>query len=67
LNIEKLIHSTTPILTWFFNSTWSDYMIILSKIVIPAWTTGVQAPWMDLSLPFMALDTRFPVGMTGFV
>jgi hypothetical protein len=22
------------------------------------------APWMDLSLPSMALDTRFPAGMT---
>jgi hypothetical protein len=26
---------------------------------------GIQAPWMDLSLPSMALDTRFPAGMTG--
>jgi hypothetical protein len=25
---------------------------------------GIQAPWMDLSLPSMALDTRFPAGMT---
>jgi hypothetical protein len=24
----------------------------------------IQAPWMDLSLPSMALDTRFPAGMT---
>jgi hypothetical protein len=34
-------------------------MITLSKIVIPA--------WMDLSLPSMALDNRFPAGMTSFV
>ena len=25
---------------------------------------GTQAPWMDLSLPSMALNTRFPAGMT---
>jgi len=37
----------------------------LNKIVIPAWIAGIQAPWMGLSLPSMALDTRFPAGMTG--
>jgi hypothetical protein len=26
---------------------------------------GIQSPWMDLNLPSMALDTRFPAGMTG--
>ena len=25
---------------------------------------GIQAPWMDLSLPSMALDTHFPASMT---
>jgi len=25
---------------------------------------GIQTPWMDMSLPSMALDTRFPAGMT---
>jgi hypothetical protein len=39
-------------------------MITPSKIVIPAWIAGIQAPWMDLSLPSMALDTRFPASMT---
>jgi hypothetical protein len=39
-------------------------MIYIFKIVIPAWIAGIQAPWMDLSLPSMALDTRFPAGMT---
>ena len=48
------------------SSTLSDYMITLFKIVIPAWIAGIQAPWMDLSLPSMALDTRFPAGMTSF-
>jgi len=48
------------------NSTLSDYMITLFKIVIPAWIAGIQAPWMDFSLPSMALDTRFPAGMTSF-
>jgi hypothetical protein len=33
-------------------------------IVIPAWIAGIQASWMDLSSPSMALDTRFPAGMT---
>jgi hypothetical protein len=47
------------------NSTLSDYMIYFSKIVIPAWIAGIQAPWMGLSLPSMVLDTRFPAGMTG--
>jgi hypothetical protein len=31
-------------------------MIYLFKIVIPAWIAGIQSPWMDLSLPSMALD-----------
>jgi hypothetical protein len=48
------------------NSTLSDYMITQSKIVIPAGIAGIQAPWMDLSLPSLALDTRFPSGMTSF-
>jgi hypothetical protein len=39
-------------------------MIYLFKIVIPAWIAGIQTPWMDLNLPSMALDTRFPAGMT---
>jgi hypothetical protein len=26
-----------------------------------------QTPWMDLSLPSMALDTHFPSGMTSFL
>jgi hypothetical protein len=34
------------------------------SIVIPAWIAGNQEPWMDLSLPSMALDARFPAGMT---
>ena len=25
---------------------------------------GIQSPWMASSLPSMALDTRFPAGMT---
>ncbi|WP_411727139.1 hypothetical protein [Methyloglobulus sp.] len=28
---------------------------------------GIQVPWMDLSLPSMALDTRFPAGMTSLL
>jgi hypothetical protein len=39
-------------------------MFYVSKIVIPAWIAGTQFPWMDLSLPSMVLDTRFPAGMT---
>jgi hypothetical protein len=39
-------------------------MSTIFKIVIPAWIAGIQAPWMDLSSPSMALDTRFPAGMT---
>ncbi|WP_411728594.1 hypothetical protein [Methyloglobulus sp.] len=27
---------------------------------------GIQAPWMARSLPSLALDTRFPAGMTHF-
>ncbi len=33
-------------------------------IVIPAWIAGIQSPWTDLSIPSMALDARFPAGMT---
>jgi len=28
--------------------------------VIPAWIAGIQAPWMGLNLPFIALETRSP-------
>ncbi|MDD5266088.1 MAG: hypothetical protein PHO08_03020 [Methylococcales bacterium] len=41
-------------------------MITKLKIVIPAWIAGIQSPRMDLSLPSMALDTRYPAGMTSF-
>ncbi|WP_322275800.1 hypothetical protein [Methylicorpusculum sp.] len=41
------------------------------RIVIPAGIAGadrprtrIQTPWMDLSLPSLALDPRFPAGMT---
>jgi len=34
------------------------------KHVIPAGIAGIQTPWMDFRLPSMALDTRFPAGMT---
>jgi len=46
------------------SSTLSDFMITQFKIVIPAGIAGIQAPGMDFSLPSMALDTRFPAGMT---
>jgi hypothetical protein len=35
------------------NSSLSDYKITLPKNVIPAWIAGIQAPWMDWSLPSM--------------
>jgi len=35
------------------------------QYVVPAGIAGIQAPWMGLSLPSMALDARFPAGMTG--
>ena len=55
----------TPITEWgLLNSTLLDYMITIFRIVLPAWIAGIQAPWMDLSSPSMALDTRFPAGMT---
>jgi hypothetical protein len=41
-----------------FNSTLSDFMNTQPQIVIPAGIAGIQTPWMDLSLPSMALDTR---------
>ena len=50
-------------LTWLdslqLDSTFSDLIIIQSKIVIPAWIAGIQAPWMDLSLPWYFI---FPTG-----
>jgi hypothetical protein len=36
----------------------------VSKPVIPAGIAGIQATRMYLSSPSMALDTRFPAGMT---
>ena len=41
-------------------------MTTLSKIVIPAWIAGIQAPGMDFSLPSMALDIRFPASMMSY-
>jgi hypothetical protein len=38
-----------------------DYM---REAVIPAGIAGIQATGMYLGLPSMALDTRFPAGMT---
>jgi len=38
--------------------------ISVTKPVIPAGIAGIQTTWMYLSLPSMALDTRFPAGMT---
>jgi len=38
---------------------------LFSKIVIPVWIAGIQAPWMGLSLPYMALDTCFPADIMG--
>jgi len=35
---------------------------MFSKIVIPAWIAGIQAPWMGLSLPSMALGFPLPEG-----
>jgi len=34
------------------------------EAVIPAGIAGIQTTWTYLSLPSMALDTRFPAGMT---
>jgi hypothetical protein len=46
-------------------STLSDYMITLSKTVIPAWIAGIQTPWMDLSLPSHTTTLRAGHG-TGY-
>jgi len=61
------------------NSTLSDYLIYISKSVdwaepAPGLIGGIrsraltgaeiQTPWTDRSLPSVALDTRFPAGMT---
>jgi hypothetical protein len=37
------------------------------KVVIPAWIAEIQVPWRVRSSPSMALDTRFPAGMTVFL
>lgn len=42
----------------------SSLYINAKKLVIPAWTAGIQATWKYLKLPSLALDTRFPAGMT---
>ncbi|WP_411725872.1 hypothetical protein [Methyloglobulus sp.] len=42
-------------------------MQLFLKAVIPAGIAGIQAPWMAWNLPSMALDTRFPAGMTHFL
>jgi hypothetical protein len=42
----------------------SPLYISVMKSVIRAGIAGIQATWTYLSLPSMALDTRFPAGMT---
>jgi hypothetical protein len=42
-------------------------MITIFKDRHSGWIAGIQAPWMALSLPSMALYTRFPAGMTSFL
>jgi hypothetical protein len=39
----------------------------VTKPVIPAGIAGIQTTWTYLSLPSMALDTRFPAGMTNYL
>jgi hypothetical protein len=39
----------------------------MRKVVIPAGIAGIQATWMYSGSPSMALDTRFPAGMTRFL
>ena len=39
----------------------------VTKPVIPAGIAGIQATWTYLSSPSMALDTRFPAGMTNYL
>jgi hypothetical protein len=39
-------------------------LIVIHKSVIPAGIAGIQATWKYLSSPSMAMDTRFPAGMT---
>jgi hypothetical protein len=41
-----------------FSSTLSDSMNAQFRLVIPAGIAGIQAPWMDFSLPSLALDPR---------
>jgi hypothetical protein len=63
---KKIINFAVTLEYAALSSTLSDYMITLSRIVIPAWIAGIQGPWMDLSLTSLALDTRYPAGMTSF-
>jgi hypothetical protein len=42
-------------------------MYALPKTVIPAWIAGIQTPGMVQSSPSLALDARFPAGMTDFL
>ncbi|MEQ1636050.1 MAG: hypothetical protein ABL903_05110 [Methylococcales bacterium] len=41
-------------------------MQLFLKVVIPAGIAGIQATGMSRSLPSLALDTRFPAGMTHY-
>ncbi|MCQ8105773.1 hypothetical protein NP590_16810 [Methylomonas sp. SURF-2] len=40
------------------------FVSFFKEFVIPAGIAGIQAPWMDRSLPSMALDARFQADMT---
>ncbi|MFZ2168557.1 MAG: hypothetical protein WAW61_02855 [Methylococcaceae bacterium] len=42
-------------------------LIIIYKFVIPAGIAGIQITWKYLRSPSMALDTRFPAGMTSYL
>jgi hypothetical protein len=52
------------IITPLHSSTLSDYLNYIAKSVVSAGIAETQTPWTDRSLPSMALDTRFPAGMT---
>ena len=43
------------------------YTQVYKMHVIPAGIAGIQATWKYLSSPSMALDTRFPAGMTSYL
>jgi hypothetical protein len=65
LSDYMIYFSKIVIPTWIHSGLCCPEPFGLMQICSRQICAGIQAPWMNLDLPSMALDTCFPAGMTG--